>query len=194
MRQSKFFRVNNMAYDFKKLKENIRGVEEWLKKEYTGLRTGIASPTILDSVLVEVYGSRMPINQVANIGIEDARVIRITPWDKTQSKAIEKAITLANLNVSVGIDDKGVRIFFPELTTERRALLVKTAKAKLEDAKVNVRSFRDDAWNDIEEKEKAGGMGEDDKFRYKKEMQKIVDDGNASLEVLFVKKEKEINS
>ena len=111
-----------MAYDFKKLKENIKGVEEWLKKEYSGLRTGIASPSILDGVVVEVYGSRMPINQLANIGIEDARVIRITPWDKSQAKAIEKAITLANLNVSVGIDDKGVRIFFPELTGERRTL------------------------------------------------------------------------
>ena len=183
-----------MAYDFKKLKDSIRGVEEWLKKEYTGLRTGIASPTILDSVLVEVYGSRMPINQMANIGIEDARVIRITPWDKTQAKAIEKAITVANLGVSVGIDDKGVRLFFPELTTDRRTLLIKTAKAKLEDAKVNVRSFRDDTWSEIEEQEKSGGMGEDDKFRYKKEMQKIVDDGNAELEGLFVKKEKEVNS
>lgn len=183
-----------MAYDFKKLKDNIRGSEEWLKKEYSGLRTGIASPTILDSVVVEVYGSRLPINQVASIGIEDARVIRITPYDKTQSKAIEKAITVANLGVSVGTDEKGVRIFFPELTGERRTLMIKTAKAKLEDAKVNVRGFRDDTWSDIEEKEKAGGMGEDDKFRYKKEMQKIVDDGNASLEALFIKKEKEINS
>jgi ribosome recycling factor len=183
-----------MAYDFKKLKDNIKGSEEWLKKEYSGLRTGIASPTILDSVVVEVYGSRLPINQVASIGIEDARVIRITPYDKTQSKAIEKAITVANLGVSVGTDEKGVRIFFPELTGDRRALMIKTAKAKLEDAKVNVRSFRDDTWSEIEEQEKAGGMGEDDKFRYKKEMQKIVDDGNASLETLFVKKEKEINS
>jgi ribosome recycling factor len=183
-----------MGYDFKKLKENIKGAEEWLRKEYVGLRTGIASPTILDTVQVEVYGTRMPINQVANIGIEDARVIRITPWDKSQSKAIEKAITVANLGVSVGIDDKGVRIFFPELTTDRRILLIKNAKAKLEDAKVNVRNFRDHASNDIEEQEKKGGMGEDDKFRYKKEMQKIVDDGNASLEIMFSKKEKEINS
>jgi len=183
-----------MAYDFKKLKENIKGAEEWLKKEYAGLRTGIASPAILDGVLVEVYGSRMPINQLANIGIEDARVIRITPWDKGQSKAIEKAITVANLGVSVGIDDKGVRIFFPELTTERRALLVKTAKAKLEETKIKIRGFRDDTWEEIQAKEKEGGMGEDDKFRYKAEMQKIVDDGNASLEVLLAKKEKEINS
>ena len=135
-----------MSYDFKKLKDSIKGSEEWLKKEYSGLRTGIASPSILDGVQVEVYGSRMPINQIANIGIEDARVIRIAPWDKSQSKAIEKAITVANLGVSVGIDDKGVRIFFPELTGERRTLLIKTAKAKLEDVKVNVRGFRDETW------------------------------------------------
>jgi ribosome recycling factor len=183
-----------MGYDFKKLKESIKGAEEWLKKEYSGLRTGVASPTILDAVQVEVYGTRMPINQVANIGIEDARVIRITPWDKTQSKAIEKAITVANLGVSVGIDDKGVRIFFPELTTERRTLLTKTAKAKLEETKIKIRGFRDDTWEEIQVKEKEGGMGEDDKFRYKNEMQKIVDEGNAVLEVLLVKKEKEINS
>jgi len=181
-------------YDFKKLKENIKGAEEWLRKEYSGLRTGIASPSILDGVLVEVYGSRMPINQVANIGIEDARVIRIAPWDKTQSKAIEKAITVANLGISVGIDDKGVRIFFPELTTERRSLLIKTAKTKLEDAKVKIRGSRDETLKDIQDKQKKKEIGEDDMFRNKAEMQKIVDEGNAGLEVLFVKKEKEINS
>ena len=183
-----------MAYDFKKLKENIKSADEWLKKEYSGLRTGIASPNILDGVLVEIYGTRMPVNQVANIGIEDARVIRITPWDKTQSKAIEKAITVANLGVSVGIDDKGVRIFFPELTTERRALLIKSAKAKLEDTKVKIRGSRDETLKDIQDKHKKSEMGEDDMFRYKAEMQKIVDDGNKGLEILFEKKEKEINS
>jgi len=183
-----------MGYDFKKLKENINASVEWLKREYSGLRTGIASPTILDGVFVEVYGSRLPINQVANIGIEDARVIRITPWDKEQSKAIEKAITVANLGVSVGIDDKGVRIFFPELTTERRQLLAKTAKTKLEDAKVKIRGSRDETLKDIEDKKKKAEMGEDDMFRYKAEMQKIVDEGNKSLEILLEKKEKEINS
>lgn len=183
-----------MAYDFKKLKENIKGAEEWLKKEYSTLRTGVASPAILDGVFVEAYGSRMPLNQVANIGIEDARVIRITPWDKSQSKAIEKAVTVANLGVSVGTDDKGVRIFFPELTTDRRELLIKTAKSKLEETKIKVRGFRDETLKDIEEKKKNAEMGEDDMYRYKDEMQKIIEEGNASFEVLLTKKEKEINS
>jgi ribosome recycling factor len=183
-----------MAYDFKILKEEIRGVEEWLKKEYMTLRTGIASPSVLDGVHIDSYGTRLPLNQVANIGIEDARTLRITPWDKNQTKEIEKAITIANIGVSVGVDEKGVRVFFPELTGERRELLIKTAKAKLEDAKINVRGLRDNVWADIQEKEKDGDIGEDDKFRYKSEMQKIIDEANNNLESLLVKKEKEINS
>ncbi len=173
-----------MTYDFKILKEKTKGVEEWLKKEYQVIRTGSASPAILDNVLVEVYGQRMPINQMAGISVEDARVLRINPWDKAQSKEIEKAITAANLGVSVQTDDKGVRVFFPELTSDRRELLKKTAKSKLEDAKVSLRAVRDEIWNAIQEKEKEGGMGEDDKFRFKNEMQKNIDDS---------KKEKEIN-
>ncbi len=183
-----------MAYNFNILKEKIKGAQDWLVKEYTTLRTGIASPAILDGVQVEAYGSRMHLNQVASIGIEDARVIRVSPYDKSQAKEIEKAITAANLGVSVGVDDKGVRIFFPELTGDKRDLMVKAAKAKLEDARVNVRTIRDEIWNDIQAQEKKGGMGEDDKFRYKNEMQKIIDDANKNLEVLFGKKEKEINS
>ncbi len=181
-------------YDFKAIKEKIKGSEDWLKKEYMSLRTGIATPAILDSVHVEAYGMRMPINQLASIGVEDARVIRITPYDKSQGKEIEKAIGAANLGVSVGADDKGVRIFFPELTTDRRTLLIKTAKEKLEDAKKNIRSYRDDEMKEIDKKEKEGGMGEDDKFRFKAELQKIIDEGNANLESLLIKKEKEINS
>jgi ribosome recycling factor len=183
-----------MIYDFKILKEKVKGVEEWLKKEYTGLRTGVASPSILDGVQVESYGARLPINQVANIGIEDMRVIRITPWDKSQGKAIEKAIMVADLGVSVGADDKGVRVFFPELTTERREILIKAAKAKLEEARVNLRREREEVWIDIQAKEKEGIMTEDEKFRFKNDMQKIVDEVNANLEVLLEKKEKEINS
>ena len=134
----------------------------------------------------------MHINQCASIGIEDARVIRVTPYDKSQAKEIEKAITAANLGVSVAVDDKGVRIFFPELTGEKREAFVKSAKLKLEDARVNIRSIRDETVKDIEAKEKEGGMGEDDKFRFKAEMQKLIDEGNKNLETLFEKKEKEI--
>ena len=109
-------------------------------------------------------------------------------------KAVEKAITIANLGVSAVLDDKGVRVIFPELTSERRETLIKIAKQKLEEARVVIRSDRDKVWTDIQKKEKAGEIPEDDKFRAKKEMEKIVDDVNKKLEETLAKKEKEIAS
>lgn len=163
-----------------------------MKKEYTGIRTGMASPQLLDSVMVESYGQRMPINQVGSVSIADPRSLLVTPWDASQVKAVEKAITIANLGVSLKTDEKGVRVFFPELTSERRELLLKTAKEKLEHGKITLRNVRDEIVKDIEAKEKLGGMSEDEKFRFKAEMQKLVDAGNKSLEDTFNRKEKEI--
>lgn len=183
-----------MLYDFSKLKNKTKEVEEWLKKEYTGVRTGMAAPALLDSVVVESYGSRMGIKEMANVTIEDARSLRVSPWDSSQLTNIEKAITLANLGVSIRVDDKGLRVLFPELTTERRTSLVKIANSKLEEAKISLRTARDEVWSEIQKKEKEGGMGEDDKFRFKTEMQKIIDDASAKLEAVAVKKDKEIMS
>lgn len=183
-----------MSYDFSKLKNKAKEVEEWLKKEYTGIRTGIASPALLDNIVVESYGSRMGIKELASVSIEDARSLRVSPWDSSQTASIEKAITLANLGVSLRADEKGVRVLFPELTTERRSSIVKVANGKLEEAKVSLRSARDEAWSEIQKKEKEGGMGEDDKFRLKNEMQKIVDDAAKKLEEIAAKKDKEIMS
>lgn len=183
-----------MTYDFTKLKGKIKESEDWMKKEYTGIRTGIASPQLLDSVVVESYGQRMPINQVGSVTIADAKSLLVSPWDASQVKAIEKAITVANLGVSLKTDEKSVRVFFPDLTSERRELLMKTAKEKLENAKITLRKVRDEIWADIQAKEKLGGMSEDDRFRFKAEMQKLVDAANKSLEDIFNKKEKEITS
>ncbi len=181
-----------MVYDFGSLKKNIAETEEWLKREFASIRTGRATPAILDNIKVESYGSRLPINQVGTVGIEDARTIRVSPWDQSQIKEVEKAITAANLGVSVSVDDKGVRVSFPDLTSERRASLMKLAKAKLEDARITIRGARDEVWNDIQKKQKDGEMSEDDKFRGKEEMQKFIDQGNKNLEELLKKKETEI--
>lgn len=183
-----------MAYDFNKFKTKIKDCEEWLKKEFTGLRTGRANPAILDSVRVDSYGSVMGINQVAQVVSEDAQSIRITPWDKALTKEIEKAITAANLGVSVLVDDKGVRVMFPVLTSERREQIVKLAKDKLEEAKKRLRVTRDDLMKEFQTLEKAGGVGKDDVFRYRAEGQKLVDSMNKSLEDSYTKKEKEILS
>lgn len=183
-----------MLYDFSKLKTKTKEIEEWLRKEYSGVRTGMAAPALLDSVIVESYGSRMGIKELASVSIEDARSLRISPWDSSQTANIEKAITLTNLGVSIRADERGLRVLFPELTTERRKSFVKIANGKLEEARVSLRSARDEIWNEIQKKEKEGGMGEDDKFRLKNEMQKIVDDTNKKLEEVSEKKDKEIMS
>ncbi len=181
-----------MAYNFQELKTKSKEVEEHIKKEFSGIRTGRASPNILDSVLVESYGAKVPIVQVGNVSIEDARTLRISPWDKTHNKEIEKAIMASNLGLSAVTDDAGVRVIFPELTEDRRKSLVKILKERLEEGRVKLRAVRDHVWKDIQDKEKAGAIREDEKFRLKDEMQKIIDTSNKNLEDQFSKKEKEI--
>ncbi len=183
-----------MAYNFSGFKDRIKEATEHFTKELSGVRTGRATPTLLDGVVVESYGSRMPIYQVANIGTEDARTLRISPWDATLTKAIEKAITEANLGISASVDERGLRVFFPELTEERRTSLIKIAKDRLEDARVALRQEREKTWKDIQEKEKAGDMSEDDKFRSKEEMEKLVAEANKMFDAMLEKKEAEIRS
>ncbi len=181
-----------MQYNFTTLKTALTGTEAWLQKELGNIRTNRANPSILDSVHVDAYGSDMPINQVASMTNEDPRTIRISPWDQGLIKAVEKSIIVANLGLSVAVDDKGIRVSFPELTGERRQEIVKLAKEKLEQSKIQVRKHRDEANVDIEEKEKEGDMSEDDKFRSKADMQKLIDEANKKLSDIMDKKEKEI--
>ncbi|HEX2792665.1 MAG TPA: ribosome recycling factor [Candidatus Paceibacterota bacterium] len=181
-----------MAYDFSKLTANVKETEEWLVRELSTVRTGRATPAILDGVKPEIYGARTPINQVANVAVEDARTLRIVPWDKSVSKDIERAIAEADLGVGVGADDVGLRVTFPELTAERRTMLMKVAKDKLEQARITLRGHRTDAIKDLEAAEKEGGMSQDDLKRYKDEVQKKIDAGVEALEALLKKKETEI--
>ena len=181
-----------MAYDFKPFEKRIAEITDRLGKELGSVRTGRAGPAILDGVQVESYGSRVPINQVAGISIEDARTLRIVPWDMSLAKEIEKAITVANLGLSVGADEKGVRVFFPELTAERRVSLLKIAKEKVEEMRTELRVARDEVWSDIQTQEKEGNLSEDEKFKSKEEMQKRVDAANGAFDVAFERKEKEI--
>lgn len=183
-----------MAYDFKPFEKKIAEVLDCAGKELSGVRTSRAAPSILDGISVESYGTRMQILQVANISVEDARTLRVTPWDMSNAKEIEKAITMANLGISVGADERGVRVSFPELTSERRVQLIKLAKEKIEETKTILRHARDDVWSDIQKKEKEGSMSEDDKFRAKEDMQKRVDAAHKHLEDMLARKEKEISA
>jgi ribosome recycling factor len=183
-----------MAYDFSKLKADIKEAEEWLSREFSTIRTGRASAVLLDGIKPEAYGTRTPLREIGSITVEDARTIRIVPWDKTLGKAVEKAITEADLGVSVVSDDQGLRVLFPELTAERRTMLQKVAGDKLEQARVTLRGHRTDALKALDAAEKEGGMGEDELKRLKEEVQKYIDAGNVSLEVALKKKQEEIAS
>jgi len=181
-----------MSYNLALLKGKVGEITDWLSKEFASVRTGKASPILLDNVLVDNYGSKTPVKFISSITVEDAKTLRITPWDKTAVGAIEKAIAAANLGLSTAPDQTGIRVIFPDLTSERRQTLMKVVNEKMEEARVSLRQERERVWNDIQDKEKAKEMSEDDKFRLKDEVQKIVDEGNSSFDSLVEKKKTEI--
>ncbi len=181
-------------YNFSSFKSKLTEAEEWLSREYQSIRTGKATPQILDNVMVDSYGSKMPIKHVAAIAIEDAKTLRVTPWDKSQIRAIQSAVEQSNMGLSAAPDSNGLRLSFPSLTEERRTMLIKLMNEKLEDARITVRKEREKVWSDIQEKERNGEIAEDEKFKAKDELQKIIDEANKKLEGLAEKKEKEIMS
>jgi len=183
-----------MSYNFTHFKLGAKGIEEWLVAEHSSIRTGRATPALLDTVMVDSYGSKMPVAHVAAISIEDPKTLRITPWDSAMVKAIESGIAAANLGVSTSPDGTSIRVIFPELTVDRRKLLMKLAGEKLEEAKISLRSEREKIWSDIQKQEKEGTVTEDEKFRYKEELQKLVDETTLRLEELHERKRKEIEA
>lgn len=183
-----------MLYNFSNFKAELNKIAEFLGKEYSQLNIGRASPMILDSVSVESYGSRVPLKNVASVSIEDPKTLRIIPWDKNQIKDIEKAIIASNLGLSVAVDGSGIRAIFPQLTSETRQTLVKVLKEKLEDGRITVRKERENVWNEVLKLEKEGKMTEDERFRAKDDLQKIIDEINGKLEDVFGRKEKEVLS
>jgi ribosome recycling factor len=181
-----------MQHNFSQFKTELKKVEEFLSKEYSQLNIGRASPMILDGVTVEAYGSYGPLKNVASISIEDPKTLLVSPWDKSQIKAIEKAIVVADLGLSVATGDSGIRVIFPQLTGETRQKLVKVLKEKLEEARISVRKVRQDEMDTIQNMQKEGAMTEDELKRGKDEIQKHVDETNKNLEALFTKKEQEV--
>ena len=181
-----------MQYNFSNFKTDLKKVEDFLGKGYSQLNIGRASPMVLDGVSVEQYGARVPLKNVASVSIEDPKTLRIAPWDKSQVKEIEKALNASNLGLSVATDDQGIRVIFPQLTTETRQTLVKVLKEKLEESRITVRRERENILEDIETKENDRKMTEDEKFRAKEELQKIINETNNNLGAVFEKKEKEV--
>lgn len=180
------------VYDFKELQTKGEETYDWLKRELVSIQTGRANPAVLDTVQVESYGAKVPLQQVATITTEDARTLRIVPYNSDDIVSIEKAITDADLGFGVGSDDKGVRVSFPELTAETREKYVRMVHKKLEDARVSLRQGRDEVWGEIQKMEKDGEIGKDEKFRLKEKMEEVVKKANGQLQELADRKEKDI--
>ena len=183
-----------MTYDFSPLKSGIQKAKEWLQNEYFGIRTGRATPMLLDNIKVDAYGAPTPINQLATVTVEDAKTLRVSVWDTGLVKEVEKAVVSSDLGVSMAVDDQGGRIIFPELTSERRTQFAKLVKDKLEEGRVRIRTEREKAWHELQKQEKDGDISKDDLFRLKEDMQKLVDDAVKDFEAIAKKKEEEIMS
>ncbi len=156
------------------------------------LRTGRAHPGLVEGLLVDYYGTETPVKQMASVSVPEPRQILISPWDKGALAQIEAAIRESDLGLNPMNDGVGVRITLPSLTEDRRKELVKVLNTKAEEARIAIRTVREEIWKDIQEAEKNGDIGEDDKFRGKDELQKVVDEYNDKLEALREKKEGEI--
>ncbi len=181
-----------MSYNFAAFIAKTKSIETWLQNEFSNIRTGRASAAFLDQVRVEAYGEMSPLTNVAAVGVEDAKTLRISPWDSSLIRPIEKAIVAADLGVGTAVDDKGIRVIFPDLTGERRQQLVKQAKVKLEEAKVALRQARGETNDDMSAQKKDGEMSEDDVTRGKKDLDTHMASATVLLDALFTKKEIEI--
>lgn len=178
--------------DFTQLENKLEKSQEWLVAELAGVRTGRAVPALLDNIKVGTYGIQTPLKQLANIGVEDVRTLRVSPFDVSQIKDVERAISEADLGVGVQATASEVRVIFPELTGERREQLLKIAGSKLEEARVAVRGARDEMKKYLQTQEKDGDISKDENHDAQEEMQKLVEDANKSLEEQYSKKEEEI--
>jgi len=181
------------------IKEVIAKNEERMKKtlsaaksEFASLRAGRATPALLDKVMVEYYGSLVPVNQVGNISVPEPRMILIQPWEKPMLHEIEKAITRSDLGLSPNNDGTVIRLNIPQLTEERRTDLVKTLNKRAEESKVSVRNIRRDANEAIKKLEKAKSITEDDAKKAQEDIQKIVDKYIKEIDIARAEKEKEI--
>jgi len=179
--------------NFSKLDIEIQKAIHWFGNEIVSLRTGRANPALVENLEVDSYGSKMPLKHLAAISAEDARALSIKPWDKNNIQAIESAIRSSGLGFQPLVDQDIVRIIVPELTEERRGALKKMLKEKSEQAKVSVRRARDEVWGEIQKKERAAEISEDEKFRLKDKMQEKIDAAFKKLEEIADKKEKEIS-
>lgn len=180
------------AYDKADLERRMTGAVEALKSDLAGLRTGRASTALLDPVTVEVYGSHMPLTQVATVSAPEPRMLSVQVWDKSNVGPVEKAIRSAGLGLNPINDGQSLRLPIPDLTEERRKELAKLAGQYSEKAKIAVRNVRRDGMDSLKVDEKKGVFGEDERKRHETDIQKLTDKTIADIDAAAQAKEKEI--
>ena len=178
--------------DTKTFEARMKKTISVLEEDFDTVRVGRANPRVLDKVLVNYYGSEVPISQVGNITVPEARLLQISPWEANMLKEIEKAIQSSDLGLNPSNDGKVIRLSFPELTEERRKQLTKEVKKKGEDAKVAIRNVRRDAMEAFKKSEKKGDLTEDDLKDLEKKTQDLTDKYIAELDKKVEAKNKEI--
>lgn len=172
--------------------EKMTKTETVVMHEFSGIRTGKANPSLVENILVDVYGSHMRIRELAGITTPEPRMLLIQPWDATTVHPIEKAIQKSNLGLNPAVDKKTIRIVLPELSQERRVEFTKIVKKMSEDGRVAIRHVRRDAIEHLKKEAKNGGITEDEVEHAEKEIQKLTDAYIAKIDAHLVQKEKEI--
>jgi ribosome recycling factor len=173
-------------------RERMAKSVESTRHEFGSVRTGRATPALLDRIMVEYYGASTPLKQLATIGAPEARLLSIQPYDKGSIKAIEKAILESDVGLTPNNDGNLIRLAIPELTEERRKQLVKVVRGIAEEGRIAIRNVRRDVMHDLRELRDAGEAGADDEHRAEGELQKLTDEKVAELDGLLKHKEEEI--
>lgn len=181
-----------MSFDKNDIKRRMDGAIEILQKEFSGLRTGRASTGLLDTVQVEAYGNRVPLNQVGSLSVPESRLLTIQVWDNSLVKAVEKAIRDAGLGLNPQPDGGLIRIPIPDLNEERRTELKKVAGKYAEAARVSVRNVRRDGMESLKKLEKDKAISEDEQKRSSDEVQKLTDQATQKIDTMLADKEKDI--
>ena len=179
-------------YEKADIERRMVGAVESLKSDLSGLRTGRANVALLDPVVVEVYGSMMPLNQVATVSAPEPRMLSVQVWDRSNVNPVEKGIAHANLGLNPIVDGQTLRLPLPDLTEERRKELAKLAGQYAEKAKIAIRNVRRDGMEALKEDEKKKEISEDDRKRMEDEVQKLTDRFVADVDAAAAHKEKEI--
>jgi len=167
---------------------------DFLKQDISSLRTGRATPALVEDIVVEAYGGKQPLKAVASISVADAKTINVDPWDKGLSQAVESAIRNSDLGINPVNDGKLIRLPLPELNAERRQELIKVLHKKLEHARITLRKIREDVRTEIDKLEKAKEISEDEKFNEQDELEKLVKEYNDQVKEIGEEKEKEITT